>query len=1129
MTADKRDWVVAGDLTNSRLHLEFQRPDPAAHASIAFGTGLSVPLDGPAGEWQTLELANEQLATKPGLVRAWQGGKEILHKEMPSQAVKSPMTRFVSTVEQARRELRLDADFTLLSRFRTAAGGTLAAMCASQEKWAPGAKALFIRDGQIVFDIGWLGELSDGPKVNDGQWHSAAVVSHGGTATLFLDGKALSSKANFTRPDAPSHVFKIGTAAPDFGGDFSGDISSLRVYRRALDAAEITLLSGAEAGKANTPDFEWKPETNTPPESPAMRINASPGMRFRNAWTQPLDSTNHAALIGAWDDASLARGKEIYTQLCVICHGTVETPGSLPTALRFAEGVFKNGSDPLSMFGTITKGYGQMVAQPQYTARQKYDVIHYIRETFMKKNTSQYTVVDPAYLAGLPLGMATVEEEKVKKNQPKYLQMDFGPTLLWTMQVAPGNIAYKGIAVRLDEGPGGVSKGKSWMLYDHDTLRVAAGWSGDKFVDWKGIAFDASHNSHTSIVGDTAFANPVGPGWANPETGSWEDPRLLGRDGKPYGPLPREWAHYRGLYQNGSRAVVSYTVGETEVLDSPGVLYSRNTPVFVRTLNLSPIAKPLTLRVAPDEPGLGVVLRGEGASLHREGGFVLLQIPAQAAPRQLRLYLAHLDDVAMLALQNSDQTPLDLAPLTHGGPPHWPGDIVTHVVPGETKGAFVVDTLSLPDQNPWSSWMRVTGFDFYPGGKSAAVSTWNGDVWRVDGVDGGGDLHWHRIASGLFQPLGVKFRNGEIFVCCRDQIVRLRDLNGDVETDFIENFNNDHQVTEHFHEFAMGLQTDDAGNFYYAKSARHALPALVPHHGTLLRVSADGSHTDILATGFRAANGVCLNPDGTFFVTDQEGHWTPKNRINHVVPDGGFYGNIFGYTNVTDTSDSAMRQPMVWITNAKDRSPSELVWVPKTAWGPLGGSLLNLSYGYGRIYVVPFETVGGQMQGGVCELPIADFPTGVMRGRFHPDGALYACGMVGWASNCRQDGGFYRLRYTGKPAHLPLGITARAGAVSLAFSDPLDAATTAADFTVKAWNLNRTADYGSKHIGEHPLTVKSATLSADRLTVTLALPDLAPTQCMEIAWKLRDAAGVEFSGNIHNTIHTLDGSPTAAQ
>src|SRR5205814_3674448 len=146
----------------------------------------------------------------------------------------------------------------------------------------------------------------------------------------------------------------------------------------------------------------------------------------------------------------------------------------------------------------------------------------------------------------------------------------------------------------------------------------------------------------------------------------------------------------------------------------------------------------------------------------------------------------------------------------------------------------------------------------------AAICSWDGDVWLVSGIDDPArGLSWQRIACGLFQPLGLKIVGGKIHVGCRDQIVILHDLNGDGETDFYENFNNDHQVTEHFHEFAMGLQVDDDGNFYYAKSARHALPAIVPQHGTLLRISRDGSRTDILANGFRAANGVCLNSDGT--------------------------------------------------------------------------------------------------------------------------------------------------------------------------------------------------------------------------------------------------------------------------
>jgi len=653
------------------------------------------------------------------------------------------------------------------------------------------------------------------------------------------------------------------------------------------------------------------------------------------------------------------------------------------------------------------------------------------------------------------------------------------------------------------------------MVYDHDTLSVATATTGD-FVDWKGIAFDGSHGTHTGLSGDRHFVNAVGPGWASPE-GKWEDVRLVGRDKKRYGPLPREWAHYEGMYLHGSKGVIAASIGGTRVLESPGWLDSLATPVFTRTLNVGAAKKPLLLRVAPDS--VNVALSGDG-SLRKEGGFWIAELPGAA---KTRLFISRADPASLAALVKTSTTSLDLEPLTHGGPPRWAQEVPTTSVPGKPDGAFIADTFPLPTENPWQSWMRPGGFDFTPDGRAAIVATWNGDVWRVDGImaPAPAPLRWRRIASGLFQPLGVKFRGNDLFITCRDQLVRLRDLNGDGETDLIENFNNDHQVTEHFHEFAMGLQTDAVGNFYYAKSGRHALDSVVPHHGTLLRVSADGARTDILATGFRAANGVCLNEDGTFFVTDQEGFWTPKNRINRVKV-GGFYGNMFGYTSVTNTSDAAMEQPMVWITNAKDRSPAELLWVPKNTWGSLGGSLLNLSYGTGRAYIVPHEEVGGQWQGAVCELPMPGFATGIMRGRFAADGALYTCGMFGWAGNAAAPGGFHRIRRNEKPAHVPLSIHAAKRVLSVTFSEPLDPASVNADaFALKVWSLKRSANYGSKHYNEHPIQIQTARLSADGRTVTLDIPTLAPTQCYELKASLQSPDGATIVRSLHGTIHQL--------
>jgi hypothetical protein len=234
---------------------------------------------------------------------------------------------------------------------------------------------------------------------------------------------------------------------------------------------------------------------------------------------------------------------------------------------------------------------------------------------------------------------------------------------------------------------------------------------------------------------------------------------------------------------------------------------------------------------------------------------------------------------------------------------------------------------------------------------------------------------------------------------------------------------------------------------------------------------------------------------------------------------------MWGYTDIKDTSDSAMKQPLCWITNDFDRSPAELLWVTSDRWGPLKGSLLNISYGHGKIYVVPHETVKGQVQGGMCALPLPPAPTGIMRGRFHPnDGQLYTCGMFAWAGNQTQPGGFYRVRYTGKPADLPVGLKARSGGVEVTFTDPLDASNAAdvKNYTIKVWGLKRTQNYGSKHIDERSLPVSKAVPLADGRTVRLEIADLAPTWGMEIKYRVKGTDGRAIVGVIHNTIHAFD-------
>lgn len=1098
---------------------------------------------------------------------------------------------------------------------------------------------------------------------------------------------------------------------------------------------------------------------------------------------------DHAGLIRGLDALAAKRGEAIYDRLCINCHGNQEHPGSLPTALRFAEGKFRSGSDLYTMYKTLTHGFGLMVPQAWMVPQQKYDVVHYIRETYLRKpNPSQYLAVTDDYLATLPKG-DTFGPEPVE--YAPWSDMNYGPSMINTFEIGSNgeNFAYKGIAIRLDVGPGGIAKGNKWVIFDHDTMRLAAAWTrrpdakDSGFITWQGIHFDGRHGTHPRVVGDVKLANPTGPGWANPRTGLFEDDqRVVGRDDRSYGPLPRKWANYKGLHSVGNQTIIEYTVNDRTILErfdakaisigdaesadvftrtmslaecddssrllvathpertaqlrrigkrsvvlkldpaqqsvvkasqfngesylqvedgdafdmtnsdftitarirttEGGTIFSKTQAagpwvpngksLFIRDgrltydigwvgaanskknvndgqwhhvamtwsqktarvtffidgkqnsggelrpkaeaqgqvarigfsaanfpnpsffngeiehvvfhqkllslseikavslqdqrklaptaawdLNSQPVGESINGRMASIDnmrlPAImkrgaspetdtaifaGVIGASEETTVSSDHGRLIVDLPTAAEEQHLVVWTAtvsaDLSDDQLRALESQIQDriqPQDLQQqIDTGGGARWPEVVTTVPVMGADTGPFAIDVLSTPVANPWLARIRLTGQDFLSDGDRVAVCSWDGDVWMVSGLKtlngtAPPKLKWQRIASGLFQPLGVKVLDDDVYVTCRDQLVILRDSDGDGETDFYECFNNDHQVTEHFHEFAMGLQRDEAGNFYYAKSARHAKTALVPHHGTLLRIPPDGSRTDIVANGFRAANGVCLNPDGSFIVTDQEGHWNPKNRINWVR-EGGFYGNMFGYHDVTDDSDDAMQQPLCWITNEFDRSPAELMWIHNKAWGPLNGTLLNLSYGYGKVYVVPHEEVAGQMQGGMCQLPIPQFPTGIARGRISDhDNGLYLSGMFAWGSSQQaQEGGFYRLRYTGKQSNMPVGLNAAGKELKITFTDPLDQ-TAAADvqsYAVKVWSLKRTANYGSKHYDERSIDVAVAELSQDGKTVTLTIPELDRTWCMEIRCNLKSSNGEEFERVIHNTIHSVD-------
>jgi len=687
---------------------------------------------------------------------------------------------------------------------------------------------------------------------------------------------------------------------------------------------------------------------------------------------------------------------------------------------------------------------------------------------------------------------------------------ELGPTFSGTIRANyPGaNTTMKGIVVTL--GP----EKKAFVCYDTDLMRVSVGWTGE-FLNFGNYLKEINHPQPPQVAGQAIFGTPPGPGWT--KNGSLADPRPEAR-----GPLPREYAKYRGLYLHGQRVVFSYTVGNVGVIEMPSVDYVDGEPVFRRTLELDKACPESVLVCASSE---GLTVTADGGSVENKDGKVLVKPSA----RKVQIAIS-------AKAKPATAEPVNLATLTKGGPPRWTEPVKTQAKPSTaTNAPYVVDTLTEPLPNLWNTPTFFGGFDFLPDGR-AAICTFHGDVWIVSGLQDS-QLTWKRFATGLFQPLGLKVVDGQIYVTCRDQITRLHDLNNDGEADFYECFNNDTVVTENYHEFCMDLHTDSEGNFYYCKGAPWPPDSKSsPHHGCLLKVSRDGSKMEIVATGFRAPNGMTVGPNDEITTSDNEGHYMPASKVNWVKP-GGFYGMV--QTAHRTPKPTTFDQPICWLPKNMDNSSGGQTWVTSDRWGPLKNHLLFVSYGRGTLFDVTHETVDGEVQGAMTQFPFK-FHTGVMRARFNPqDGQLYVCGLRGWQTDGLRNGGFYRVRYTGAPVRMPTEVHTLKIGIQIKFASPLDesSATALDNYSMEQWNYKWSPDYGSPEFSvkdptqkkHDSVAIKSAKLLADKQTVFLEIPEIQPVNQYKLKVKIAAADGSPISQDIYGTIHHLGNGQSLTQ
>ncbi|MFJ9671768.1 family 16 glycoside hydrolase [Streptomyces sp. NPDC101221] len=418
--------------------------------------------------------------------------------------------------------------------------------------------------------------------------------------------------------------------------------------------------------------------------------------------------------------------------------------------------------------------------------------------------------------------------------------------------------------------------------------------------------------------------------------------------------------------------------------------------------------------------------------------------------------------------------------------------------------------LDLTDLRPEGFEPQVTGMDWLPDGR-LAISTWGGtdnvagEVYLLDNVTGDTSrdkVTVEKVASGLREPMGIKYVDGSLYVSQKHELTRLVDRDGDDVTDEYRTVAT-WPYGGNFHEFAFGLLYRD-GYFYVNLSVAIDLggattnPQPAPNRGTTYKINKKTGKISPVAGGLRTPNGIGWGPGGGLFATDNQGGWLPASKLVQIKQDR-FFNH---YTEPAGPfEDSPVTEPVLWLPqNEIGNSPSTPLYLTK---GRFAGQMLIGDVTYGGLQRAYLEKVKGQYQGAVFRYT-QGLEAGVNRVSMGPDGAIYTGGL-GADGNWGQEGklkfGLQKLTPNGGNTFDVQKMRAVPGGFDLTYTQPVSeetAAELASRYEAQQWRYTPTGDYGGPKIAEEELAVRSATLSDDGRTVRLRLDGLKPDRVVHV-------------------------------
>jgi hypothetical protein len=386
-----------------------------------------------------------------------------------------------------------------------------------------------------------------------------------------------------------------------------------------------------------------------------------------------------------------------------------------------------------------------------------------------------------------------------------------------------------------------------------------------------------------------------------------------------------------------------------------------------------------------------------------------------------------------------------------------------------------------------------------------------GEVWRYRA---GG---WTLFADGMNEIAGMRVdpQTHEILVAQKPELTRLIDEDDDGVADVYQTVSADWGFSGNYHEFAFGPVKDSRGNLYGTLNLSHGVGRRVGggimsigarDRGTCYRVTPDGKYSTF-AWGLRSPAGLGINPrNDEMFYTDNQGDWNASSSL-HQVLEGRFYGHPCSllyhpdYQNknldkITPAEYDKLRQlPVVWIPHGEmANSPGNPVFdTTRGKFGPFAGQIFVGDQTRSNIFRCVLDRVGDAYQGACIEF-INHLQCGAVRLKFAPDGSLWV-GQTsrGWGSVGSAPYGVERIVYDGTTVPFEMhGVRLTKSGFDIQLTKPVASDTTLNQDTCRVhnWGYLYHGQYGSPKVGERRVEAVVPTLSQDRRTLHVQVPQL---------------------------------------